>query len=55
MHQLYTVAARSKARTIFARLNTGIVVSNTTRGMSACVRLLCVYVVLCVGRGLTTD
>jgi hypothetical protein len=32
--------------------NTGIVVSNPTRGMDVCVRLFCVCVVLCVGSGL---
>jgi hypothetical protein len=37
-------AARSKAWTVFARSNTGIACSNTTRGMDACVRLFCVYV-----------
>jgi hypothetical protein len=40
-----TVAARSKA---------GVVVSNPTEGMDVCVRLFCVCVVLCVGRGITT-
>jgi hypothetical protein len=47
-----TVAARSKAWTVFARSNTGIVGSNPTRGMDVCVRLFCVCVVLCVGSGL---
>jgi hypothetical protein len=49
-----TVAARSKAWTVFARSNTGIVDSNPTRGMDVCVSLLCVCVVLCVGSGLAT-
>jgi hypothetical protein len=46
--------ARSKAWTVFARLNTGIVGSNPTRDMNVCVRLLCVCVVLCAGSGLAT-
>jgi hypothetical protein len=50
-----TGAARSKAWTVFARSNTGLVGSNPTEGMYVCVRLFCVFVVLCVGSGLTTD
>jgi hypothetical protein len=52
-----TVVARSKewpsspARTLGFW---GIVGSNPTRGMDVCVRLFCVCVVLCVGRGLVT-
>jgi hypothetical protein len=42
-----TVAARSNS-------NTGIVGSNSTRGMDVCVRLFCVCVVLCVDSGLAT-
>jgi hypothetical protein len=49
-----SVAARAKAWTVFARSNTGIVGSNPTQGMDACVRLLCVCVVLCIGSGLAT-
>jgi hypothetical protein len=49
-----TVVARCKARTVFAHSNTGIVDSNPTGGMDICVRLFCVFVVLCVGRGLAT-
>jgi hypothetical protein len=49
-----TVVAGSKALTVFARSNTGIVVSNPTRGMDVCVRLVYVCVVLCVGSGLAT-
>jgi hypothetical protein len=49
-----TVAARSKARTVFARSNAGIVASNPTQGMDVCVRLFCVCVVLCVGSSLAT-
>jgi hypothetical protein len=48
----FTVAPRSKARTVFARSNAGILGSNPTRGMDACVRLFCVCVVLCVGSDL---
>jgi hypothetical protein len=47
-----TLAALSRAWTIFARSNTGVVGSNTTRGMDVCVRLFCV--VPCVGSGLAT-
>jgi hypothetical protein len=49
---LITVAARSKVRTVFARSIAGIVGSNSTQGMDACVRLFCVCSVL--GRGLAT-
>jgi hypothetical protein len=45
------MAARSKARTVFALSNTGIVGSNHSRGIDVCV---CVCVVLCVGSGLAT-
>jgi hypothetical protein len=48
------VAARSKARTVFALLNTGILGSNPTRGVDVCVHLFCVRVVLFVGSGLGT-
>jgi hypothetical protein len=41
--------------TVFARINTGIVVWNPTRGTDICVLLFCVCVVLCVGSGLATD
>jgi hypothetical protein len=50
-----TEAARSKAWTFLARSNTGVVASNPTRGTHVCVRLFCVCVVMCVGRGLATD
>jgi hypothetical protein len=46
------VTVRSKAYTVFARSNTGVLRSNTTQGMDVCVRLFCVCVVLCVGRHL---
>jgi hypothetical protein len=49
-----TVAARSKARTIFVLSNTGIVGSNPNWGMDVCVHLFCVCVVLCAGSGLAT-
>jgi hypothetical protein len=44
------VAVRSKAWTVFARSNTGIVGSNPAQGMDVCLRLFCV----CVGSGLAT-
>jgi hypothetical protein len=46
-----TVAALSKAWTVFACSNAGIVGSNSTQGMDVCVRLFCVCVLLCVGGG----
>jgi hypothetical protein len=49
-----TVVARSKAWTAFACSNTGIMGSYPTRSMDVCVRLFCVCVVLCVGKGLAT-
>jgi hypothetical protein len=49
-----TVDARSKAWTVFARSDAGIVSSNPTQVMDVCVRLFCVCVVLCVGSGLAT-
>jgi hypothetical protein len=49
-----TVAAQSKAWTVFARSNTGVVGLNPTRIMDVCVRVFCFCVVLCVGSGLTT-
>jgi hypothetical protein len=47
------MAARSKARTVFDRSNTGIVGLNSARGMGACPRFLC-CAVLCAGSGLAT-
>jgi hypothetical protein len=51
-----TVAARTKAWTVFARSNSGIVSSNPTRDID--VYIVCIYsvfcVVLCVGRGIAT-
>jgi hypothetical protein len=52
--RLITVAARSKARTVFDGSNTGIVSSNPTQGMDVCVRLFYICVVLGVGSGLAT-
>jgi hypothetical protein len=49
-----TVAARSKARTVFACPNTGIMGSNPTQGMDVCLRLFCVCAVLCAGSGFVT-
>jgi hypothetical protein len=49
-----TVAARSKARTVFARSNAGILGSNPTQSMDVCVRLFCVCVILYVGSGIVT-
>jgi hypothetical protein len=45
-----TVAARSKARNVFARSNIGVVGSNPAREMDVCLRLFCV----CVGSGLAS-
>jgi hypothetical protein len=46
------VAARSKARNVFARSNAGIVGSNPTQGMNVCVYY--VFVLFCVGSGLAS-
>jgi hypothetical protein len=46
--------ARVEACTVFARSNTGIVGSNPTEGMDACVHLFCVCEVLYVDSGLAT-
>jgi hypothetical protein len=54
MREPITVAARSKAWTVFSHSNTGIVGSNSTQGTDVCLRLFCVCVVLCVGSGLAT-
>jgi hypothetical protein len=42
-----TVAAQSETWTVFARWNTGIMISNPIWGMDVCVRLL-VFVLSCV-------
>jgi hypothetical protein len=47
-----TVVEHSKAWSVFARSNAGIVVSKPNKGIDVCVRLFCVCVVLCVGSGL---
>jgi hypothetical protein len=47
-----TETSRSKAWTVFARSNTGIVGSNPTQGMDVCV--YSVFVLSCVGSGLPT-
>jgi hypothetical protein len=41
------MAARSKARNVFARSNTGIVGLNPIRGMDVCQGIFCVCIVLC--------
>jgi hypothetical protein len=46
------VAAQYKACTVFTRSNAGISGSNPAQGMDVCVRLFCVCVVLCVGKGI---
>jgi predicted anti-sigma-YlaC factor YlaD len=50
-----TVAGMSKAWTVFAGSNTGIVGWNVTQGMDICTRLFCVCVVMCIGSGLGRD
>jgi hypothetical protein len=49
------MAAQFKAYTVFVRSNAEIVGSNSTQGMDVCVRLFCVWFVLCVDSGLATD
>jgi hypothetical protein len=54
-HKPITLAARSKAWTVFARSNAGIMGSNPTQGTD--VYILCLFsvcIVLCVGSGLAT-
>jgi hypothetical protein len=48
------MAARSKAWTVFACSNTGIVGLNPIQGLDVCMPLFCVCVVLPVGGGLAT-
>jgi hypothetical protein len=48
------VPAQSKAWTVVARSNAGIVGSNLTQGMNVCVPLFCVCAVMCVGSGPAT-
>jgi hypothetical protein len=52
--QPITLTARSKERTVFDRSNAGIVGSNPTRGMDACVHLFCIRVALYAGSDLAT-
>jgi hypothetical protein len=49
-----TVAARSKAWTMFARSNAGFVGSNPSQGTDVFVRVYSVFVLSCVGSGLAT-
>jgi hypothetical protein len=49
-----TVAARSRAWTVFARSNSGLVGLNLRQGMDVCARLFCVCVLLRLGSGLAT-
>jgi hypothetical protein len=49
---IITVAASSKACTVFARSEAGIVGSNPTQGMD--IWCVCVFLCLCTGRGLAT-
>jgi hypothetical protein len=49
-----TVAAWSRAWTVFVRSNTGVMGSNPTRDMDVGMPLFCVCVVLCVRSGLAT-
>jgi hypothetical protein len=46
------VAVRSKAGTVFAPSNAGIMGSNPTQGSGCLCAFFCVYAVLCVGSGL---
>jgi hypothetical protein len=48
--KLSTVSARSKAWTVFAHSNTGVVGSNPTRGMNVCIYSF--FVLSCVGSSL---
>jgi hypothetical protein len=53
-NSLTKVAGRFKARTLFARSNTGIVGSNPTSGMDVgvCAFILCICCPVCAGSGL---
>jgi hypothetical protein len=48
------VCGLPKAWTVFARLNSGFVVSNPTQDMVICVLVFCDCLFLCVGSGLET-
>jgi hypothetical protein len=52
---LITVATRSEARSVFSRLNAGVLGTNPTRGINTCVNVFCVYDVLCIDNGVATD
>jgi hypothetical protein len=47
-HPPITIAERSKAGTVFARSDAGIVSSNPTRGMNVHVSVYSVFVLFCV-------
>jgi hypothetical protein len=49
------MAAQSKALTVIALSNTGIMGSNPTQDIDVCVILFCVCGVLCVGSALEID
>jgi hypothetical protein len=49
-----TMAAQSKAWTVFARSNAGNVGSNPIQGMDVCVCVYSVFFALCVGSGFAT-
>jgi hypothetical protein len=49
------MAAGSKAWTVVARSNAGVLGSNPTRGIDVCMCVYSVCVVLCVGNGLATE
>jgi hypothetical protein len=49
------VVAWSKAWTVLARSNNGVMGSNPNQGTDICVRLFCVCVVLCVGTALRRE
>jgi hypothetical protein len=49
-----TVIEQSKASTEFTQSSTETVNSNVIRGMVVYVRLFCVYVVLCLDKGLAS-
>jgi hypothetical protein len=49
-----TMAARSKARNVFARFSTGVMGSNSSRGMNVFVCSFYVFVLCCIDRGIAT-
>jgi hypothetical protein len=50
-----TVAERSRACTVFARLEAGTMGSNPIQGMDVWCLCMCVFLCLCIGRGLVTN